>query len=57
MPVWMLIRNEILRHAALIDPPAIGAGFVLLVAALGAAAYLPARRAAAVDPLVALRGE
>jgi predicted permease len=39
------------------DPAAMGAAIVLLMAAAQLAAYLPARRAARVDPLVALRRE
>ena len=37
------------------DPISIGAAVVLLVAAATAAAYVPARRAAAVDPLTTIR--
>jgi predicted permease len=39
------------------DPVALGAVTVLLLAAAGAASYLPARRAARLDPAAVLRGE
>ncbi|HEX9698631.1 MAG TPA: FtsX-like permease family protein, partial [Acidobacteriota bacterium] len=39
------------------DPASIGAALIVLTAATVAASYLPARRAAAVDPIQALRQE
>lgn len=51
-----LIR-EMLSDVATWDPPTlVGAGAILFVSAL-AASYVPARRAASVDPVDALRGE
>jgi putative ABC transport system permease protein len=37
------------------DPRILAAGAVLMLAVAGAAAWLPARRASAVDPMVVLR--
>lgn len=40
-----------------LDPPTVAGACALLVLTALLAAYIPARRAAAVDPIVALRGE
>jgi putative ABC transport system permease protein len=40
-----------------LEPTIIAAAGVVLLAAIAVAAYLPARRAASLDPLVAIRGE
>jgi ABC-type antimicrobial peptide transport system permease subunit len=48
------VRN-LLYQAPLLDPWAVGGSLLLLFAASALAAVLPARRAAAVEPTMALR--
>ena len=49
--------RSLLYQTSAIDPLAIGGSLVLLLAAAAMAAVLPARRAASVDPMQALRNE
>jgi predicted permease len=55
----MLLRwlQSLLYETPLLDPFAIGGSLILLLAAAALAAALPARRAAAIDPMRALRTE
>lgn len=50
------LRNE-LFHVAYYDPWSFAAAGLVSFTAIAAAAYLPARRAASVDPMQALRAE
>ncbi len=54
--VGQLIASQ-LHGLAPHDPLTLGAALVLLLGVAGSAAYLPARRAARLDPMVALRQE
>jgi putative ABC transport system permease protein len=49
--------SSLLFHVRPTDPLAMGAGAVLLVLTAMFASYIPARRAANADPMVALRHE
>jgi ABC-type antimicrobial peptide transport system permease subunit len=57
VPVSVFIRNAFLRDATLADPGGLAIGMLTMLAAVVIAAYFPARRAARVDPLLALRAE
>jgi len=51
------LMTPLLFHVAPYDPITLGAGAVTLIVASWLACYLPARRAARVDPVIALRWE
>jgi ABC-type antimicrobial peptide transport system permease subunit len=51
------LMSSLLFHVAPRDPWVLGAGAVTLIVVSWLACYLPARRAAGVDPLEALRYE
>jgi putative ABC transport system permease protein len=51
------LMASLLFHVSPADPVALLAGALTLLAVSVAACYLPARRAAQVDPLIALRYE
>jgi putative ABC transport system permease protein len=56
MPLSVLLKGLLFGVEAA-DPPTIAAAALLLVAVAVAAAWIPARRATAVDPLTALRAD
>lgn len=51
------LMSSLLFGVTALDPTTYAAASTLLIAAAGLACYLPARRAAAVDPVQALRAE
>ena len=51
------VLSSLLFGVSALDPLTFGAVLVLLVTVAAVASYVPARRAARVDPLVAMRGE
>ena len=51
------LLQGLLAGVAPTDPRALGTAVVVMLAVAAAAAWLPARRAAAVDPIVVLRAE
>ena len=55
--IWGAFLATMLFQVRSTDLPTLAAGAAVLLAAAAAAAYLPARRAARVDPLIALRSE
>jgi predicted permease len=60
LPAALLVgrgMQGLLVNTAPVDPLALGGAVLVLVVIGGLAAWLPARRAAAVDPMVALRSE
>jgi ABC-type antimicrobial peptide transport system permease subunit len=51
------LMQGLLVGVAASDPRVLGVGAFVMLAAAGAAAFLPARRASSVDPIVVLRNE
>jgi putative ABC transport system permease protein len=51
------VLSSLLFGVSAADPITFGGVALLLIAVAAAASYLPARRAARVDPLVAMRGD
>ena len=57
VPMSSFLRSAFVRHATLADPGGVAIGILSMLGAIVVAAYLPARRAGRVDPLLALRAE
>ena len=55
--IWGAFLATMLFQVRSTDLPTLATGAAVLLAAAAAAAYVPARRAARVDPLIALRSE
>jgi len=51
------VMQALLVDVAATDPRVLSSAFLVMVAVAGIAAFVPARRAAAVDPLTVLRHE
>jgi putative ABC transport system permease protein len=51
------VLGSLLFGVSTLDPPTFGVVLTLLLVVAAVASYVPARRAARVDPLVAMRGE
>jgi putative ABC transport system permease protein len=56
---WVMMRliSRLLFDVSATDPAAFAGAAAMLVAVSTLASYIPARKAAAVDPLIALRDE
>jgi ABC-type lipoprotein release transport system permease subunit len=57
VPMSFIVRDAFVRDATLADPAGVAAGLTVMLGAIVMAACIPARRAARVDPLLALRAD
>jgi len=55
--VWNLFFSKLLFEVSPSDPTTFAGGTVLLFVVASVASFIPARRAATVDPVIALRHE